>query len=291
MAIADGETATASASGVSEGKVTTLCRMPFWHTGGASARTGGNVASSTTSNSSSSLTHHFNHGHGHHSGGNFDGSARQTQQTTAAVGSSVSSVARSLLPKRRRLRLDPPTKLYFPYEPGKQVRSAIKIKNTSKSHVAFKFQTTAPKSCFMRPPGCILAPGESIIATVFKFVEHPENNEKQSDHKCKVKFKIVSLKVKEPMEYVPELFEEQKDHIAVEQILRVVFLDPEKKPCPQMEKLDRQLAEAEAALEARKKPPEETGPRIVGEGLVIDEWKERRERYLAKQQGEGVDSA
>lgn len=116
MAIADGETVTASASGVSEGKVTTLCRMPFWHTGGASARTGGNVASSTTSNSSSSLTHHFNHGHGHHSGGNFDGSARQTQQTTAAVGSSVSSVARSLLPKRRRLRLDPPTKLYFPCE-------------------------------------------------------------------------------------------------------------------------------------------------------------------------------
>ena len=39
-----------------------------------------------------------------------------------------------------------------------------------------------------------------------------------------------------------------------------------------MEKLKRQLAEAEAALEARKKPPEETGPRIVGEGLVIDEW-------------------
>ncbi|KAJ6333632.1 hypothetical protein OIU77_009491 [Salix suchowensis] len=67
--------------------------------------------------------------------------------------------------------------LYFkeiPYEPGKQVRSAIRIKNTSKSHVAFKFQTTAPKSCFMRPPGAILAPGESIIATVFKFVEMPE---------------------------------------------------------------------------------------------------------------------
>jgi hypothetical protein len=40
----------------------------------------------------------------------------------------------------------------------------------------------------------------------------------------------------------------------------------------QMDKLKRQLAEAEAALEARKKPPEENGPRIVGEGLVIDEW-------------------
>lgn len=39
-----------------------------------------------------------------------------------------------------------------------------------------------------------------------------------------------------------------------------------------MEKLKRQLAEAEAALESRKKPPEDTGPRIVGEGLVIDEW-------------------
>jgi len=141
----------------------------------------------------------------------------------------------------------------------------------------------------MRPPGGILAPGESIIATVFKFVEHPENNEKPLDQKFKVKFKIVSLKVKGPMEYVPELFDEQKDQIAVEQFLRVVFLDAER-PSPQMDKLKRQLAEAEAALEARKKPPEDNGPRIVGEGLVIDEWKERRERYLARQQIEGVDS-
>lgn len=39
-----------------------------------------------------------------------------------------------------------------------------------------------------------------------------------------------------------------------------------------MEKLKRQLAEAEAALDSRKKPQEEAGPRIVGEGLVIDEW-------------------
>lgn len=86
--------------------------------------------------------------------------------------------------------------------------------------------------------------------------------------------------------------------------------------------MKRQLAEADAALEARKKPAEETGPKIIGEGLVIDEWvslslvlvckssnilnqtnftlhvhfhfvfvqKERRERYLAKQQVEGVDS-
>ncbi|PNY17396.1 vesicle-associated protein 4-2-like [Trifolium pratense] len=150
------------------------------------------------------------------------------------------------------------------------------------------FQTTAPKSCYMRPPGGILSPGESVIATVFKFVEPPENNEKPTDQKSKVKFKIMSLKVQGEMDYVPELFDEQRDQVAVEQILRVVFLDPDRNS-PAMDKLKRQLAEAEAALEARKKPPEETGgPRVAGEGLVIDEWKERRERYLAKQQVEGV---
>jgi len=203
-------------------------------------------------------------------------------------------VARSILPTRRRLRLDPSNNLYFPYEPGKQVRSAVRIKNTSKSHVAFKFQTTAPKSCYMRPPGGILAPRESIIATVFKFVEPPENNEKQLDQKqldqkSKVKFKIMSLKVKEGIDYIPELFEEQKDQVAVERVLRVVFLDVERSS-PALEKLKRQLAEAEAALETRKKPPAETGPRVVGEGLVIDEWKERREKYLARQQVEAIDS-
>lgn len=202
---------------------------------------------------------------------------------------SVSSVARSILPPRRRLRLDPPSKLYFPYEPGKQVQSAIRIKNSSKSYVAFKFQTTAPKSCFMRPPGAVLVPGESLIATVFKFVEPPENNEKPLDQKCKVKFKIVSLKVKGPMDYEPELFDEQRDQVAVEQILPVVFLDVAR-PTRALEKLKCQLAEAEAALEAHKKPPVDTGPRIIGEGLVIDEWKERRERYLARQQVEGIDS-
>ncbi|XP_065637625.1 vesicle-associated protein 4-2 [Quercus suber] len=150
----------------------------------------------------------------------------QVEGSNPPGSSSVSSVARSLLPARRRLKLDPSNKLYFPYEPGKQVRSAVRIKNTSKSNVAFKFQTTAPKSCFMRPPGAILSPGESIIATVFKFVEQPENNEKPE--KSKLKFKIMSLKVKGVTDYIPELFDEQKDQVAVEQILRVVFLDPER---------------------------------------------------------------
>ncbi|KAL3733682.1 hypothetical protein ACJRO7_023108 [Eucalyptus globulus] len=223
-----------------------------------------------------------------------DGGSRARPGGGGGVGSSsgtVSSVARSLLPARRRLRLDPANSLYFPYEPGKQVRSAVRLKNTSRSHVAFKFQTTAPKSCYMRPPGGTLAPGESIIATVFKFVEQPENNEKQVDQKSKVKFKIMSLKVKAGIDYVPELFDEQKDQVTVERILRVVFLDVER-PSPAMEKLKRQLAEAEAALETRKKPPlAETGAQVVGDGLVIDEWKERREKYLARQQVEAVGTA
>ncbi|KAF7841959.1 vesicle-associated protein 4-2 [Senna tora] len=204
--------------------------------------------------------------------------------STSHSSNSVSSVARLLLPTRRRLKLDPSNKLYFPYEPGKQVRSAIRIKNTSKSPVAFKFQTTSPKSCFMRPPGAILSPGESIIASVFKFVEVPENNEKPE--KSGLKFKIMSLKVKGAIDYVPELFDEQKDQVAVEQILRVVFIEPEQ-PSPALEKLKHMLADADAALDARKKPPEDAGPKIIGEGLVIDEWKERRERYLARQHGEG----
>ncbi|KAL1834257.1 hypothetical protein DCAR_0104429 [Daucus carota subsp. sativus] len=254
----------------SDGKVWGLFKLPFRNS----------VNSNSTTSSSSQYRHQNQQLHSQSNRGP-DAAKSQT--------SSVSSVARSLIPTRRRLRLDPPNKLFFPYEPGKQVRSAIGIKNTSKSYVAFKFQTTAPKSCFMRPPGAILAPGESLIATVFKFVETPENNEKPMDQKSRVKFKIMSLKVQGPMDYVPELFDEQKDQVAVEQILRVVFLDVEH-PTPALEKLNRQLAEAEAAVEASKKPPEDTGPKIIGEGLVIDEWKERRERYLARQQVEGGDS-
>ncbi|MED6144890.1 Vesicle-associated protein 4-2, variant 2 [Stylosanthes scabra] len=189
---------------------------------------------------------------------------------TKTNSNSISSLAKLLLPTPRRLKLDPSNKLFFPYEPGKQVKSAIRIKNTSKSYVAFKFQTTSPKSCFMRPPGAILSPGESIIATVFKFVENPENNEKPQ--KPALKFKIMSLKVKGPMDYIPELFDEQIDKVTVEQILQVVFLDPERPSSKALEKLKRQLDEADAAMEARKKPSEDAGPRIIGEGLVIDEW-------------------
>lgn len=268
----------------SEGKVWGLFNRPFRPTTHQQHHQQQQQSSSSSSamyNYSTFATHHTTTNTASHG---VDGSNSSTHSN-----SSVSSIAKSFLLTRRRLRLEPSTKLYFPYEPGKQVRSAVSIKNTSKSHVAFKFQTTSPKSCFMRPPGAILAPGESLIATVFKFVEAPENNEKPLETKRKVKFKIMSLKVKGPMDYVPELFDEQKDRVAIERILQVVFLDVNR-PSPALEKLNRMLAEAEAEVEARKKAPEDNGPKIIGEGLVIDEWKERRERYLARQQVEGADS-
>ncbi|KAJ7549621.1 hypothetical protein O6H91_07G060600 [Diphasiastrum complanatum] len=201
----------------------------------------------------------------------------------------VSAVAKAFLLSKRRLRLDPEKKLVFLYEPGKQVSSAVKIKNVSRSNVAFKFQTNAPKSCFMRPPNGIIKPNETIYATVVKFVEQPERP--QQHKKSKEKFKIVSLKVKDGTEYTPELFEEQRELVAVERVLRVVFIDPQHSSPAEMEKLQKRLAEAEAAQAARKKPIEEKSPKGgFVEGLVIDEWKERREKYLARQQVEAADS-
>ncbi|KAL3714847.1 hypothetical protein ACJRO7_006709 [Eucalyptus globulus] len=246
-------------------------KMPFWQSTASSPSPGTSSSASVPSFQQNQSVHPDHHQLGdHHS------------------ASGVAAMAKSLLPARRRLRLDPPNKLFFQYEPGKQVRSAIEIKNVSKTHVAFKFQTTAPKSCYMRPPGSVLAPGENLIATVFKFVEPPENDDKPAILKSLVKFKIMSLKVNGQMDYVPELFDEQRDQVTVEKILRVVFLDPNQ-PSHLLEKLKRQLAQAEAALETQKKPVEEPGTGPVKEG-VIDEWKERRERYLAQQHLEGVDS-
>ncbi|CAN1231895.1 Vesicle-associated protein 4-2 [Linum perenne] len=244
--------------------------MPFWQTAGNATTTSSSSSSSSSNNTSSTSsgsmnsTAHYNRpaaAGDQQSHGEIPGGERsQSSTTTLSTATAVSLVAKSLLPTRRRLKLDPASKLFFPYEPGKQVRSAIGIKNICKSHIAFKFQTTAPKSCYMRPPGGILAPGESLIATVFKFVEPPENNEKQVlDVKSRVKFKIVSLKVKGEMEYVPELA---------------------------LQKLKRQLAEAEAELENRKKPPEEPSPRTAAAAAAVSLQKERRERYLAQQQVE-----
>ncbi|CAH2071689.1 unnamed protein product [Thlaspi arvense] len=261
----------------SDGRRWGLFKLPFRNSNSQASSSSSMATSSSSSAPSSDLNQNYIHQSRHfryHGPPAVEGLGQnQNHHQPATTIPSMSSVARSLLPTKRRLKLDPPAKLYFPYEPGKQVRSAIKIKNTSKSHVAFKFQTTEPKSCFMRPNGAILAPGEEIIATVFKFVEAPENNERPMEKKSGFKFKIMSLKMKVPTDYMPELFKEQKDQVSEEQVMRVVFLDPES-PNPMMEKLKSQLAEADAADEARKKKAPEviSGPNLIGEGLVIDEW-------------------
>lgn len=140
----------------------------------------------------------------------------------------------------------------------------------------------------MKPPNGILGPKESITTTVVKFVEQPENSQERK--KTKDKFKIVSLKVREGVEFTPELFDENKESLAVEKVLRVVFLDPQR-PSKELEKLKKRLAEAEADSEARKKPVDDKAAKPPGptEG-VLDEWKVRRERYLARQAAEGADS-
>lgn len=218
----------------------------------------------------------------------------QSQEIARASTSSMSTIARAFKISRRRLRLDPDKKLHFLCEPGKQVSSAIKIKNVSRNHVAFKFQTTAPKSCFMRPPSGVLAPNATIIATVVKFLEQPER-EHPRGKKTKDKFKIVSLSVEPGVDFTPELFEDQRELVTVERILQVVFIDPQKASSEELDRLQKRLTEAEAAEAAeaaRTRPAAEMMPKgtMVVEGLVIDEWKQRRENYLARQHGEGGES-
>lgn len=82
----------------SDGKVWGLFKIPFRN-------------SQSTNSSSSNFAHYQqNYGHGNNTThSQVDGSGAQ-----GSTGSSVSSVARSLLPTRRRLKLDPSNKLYFP---------------------------------------------------------------------------------------------------------------------------------------------------------------------------------
>ncbi|KAH9329231.1 hypothetical protein KI387_001339, partial [Taxus chinensis] len=233
-------------------KAWNLCPMPWW-----------------ISNNNTNINNNSNN----NNWGSADRIPGHTQQYDQrlpnAKQQSFAAIAKASLLTRRRLRFDPDGKLYFIYEPGKQVSSAVRIKNVSRSYVAFKFQTNAPKSCFMRPPNGILAPKESILATVMKFVEQPEH---PHEKKTKDKFKIVSLKVKEGVEYTPELFDEHKELVTVERVLQVVFLDPQR-PCQDLEKLQKRLAEAEALNQARKKPHDDNTqkPAAPAEG-VLDEW-------------------
>lgn len=75
--------AVANEKSVSDVKVWSFCRLPFWHHGGGGP---------------SSLQNQLGGG----------------DQSIPLSSIKVSSVAKSFLPTRRRLTLDPPNKLYFP---------------------------------------------------------------------------------------------------------------------------------------------------------------------------------
>ncbi|KAL1095405.1 hypothetical protein V6Z11_D06G154700 [Gossypium hirsutum] len=78
----------------SDGKVWGIFKLPF-------RQTGNNTRTTLSSSSTSNL---YVQTQPHAEGSNHHGSAI-----------SVSSVAKSLLPTRRRLKLDPANKLYFPF--------------------------------------------------------------------------------------------------------------------------------------------------------------------------------
>lgn len=96
--------------------------MPFW---------GGKASSSS---STQSLGNSYQN---QRRGQLLDGSGADSA-TPRAGGTSVSSIARSFLPHRRRLRLDPPTKLFFPcmYH---ESSSAVIISQWQPAPAAFDF--------------------------------------------------------------------------------------------------------------------------------------------------------
>ncbi|KAL6990939.1 hypothetical protein U1Q18_009060 [Sarracenia purpurea var. burkii] len=83
-----------------DGRIFGLFKLPFRHSG--------NAHSTTPSSSFHSAHHHSQH----YSSRNNSQAEGSNPHNNAPV--SVLSVARSLLPARRRFRLDPASKLYFP---------------------------------------------------------------------------------------------------------------------------------------------------------------------------------
>lgn len=95
MAIAEEKSASSDAKGWS------LFRLPFKQSGNSQSS-----SSSSITTSDNSTHHHIHHLYGQ--------TNQQSDGSNVNSSNSVSSVARSLLPTRRRLRLDPANKLYFP---------------------------------------------------------------------------------------------------------------------------------------------------------------------------------
>ena len=109
MAVTDLRPSAAVAD--NEGKVWALCCIPFF--------CGGNN-SSATSNSSATATQSLTRNRDQLGSGRSQmsqgGNGSTRSGNSSVSGARSVSVAKSILPTRRRLRLDPKTKLYFPCE-------------------------------------------------------------------------------------------------------------------------------------------------------------------------------
>jgi hypothetical protein len=124
MAIS-GDDRYAPAGDSGSGKLWNLCRMPFRQAAGGPA---------PASSSSSSGIHHSAGRYGNEAPAAGDGGA-------PGAPAGISTVAKALLPARRRLRLDPSNKLYFPCECSKNssllcaflVLFALKMARSSES--------------------------------------------------------------------------------------------------------------------------------------------------------------
>jgi hypothetical protein len=110
MAIADQRSPTDNTPSNNNSKVWGFLKLPFL--GGSNTNT--TPSSSTTNTPTSTMMmmqqqqQQQHHHHNHQPNSLIEGS------NPPLASNSVSSVARSLLPTRRRLKLDPSSKLYFP---------------------------------------------------------------------------------------------------------------------------------------------------------------------------------
>lgn len=102
----------------SDGRRWGLFKLPFRNSNAQATSSSSSIATSSTSASSSNLNNNYIHQSRHfqyHGPPVVEGLGQNHHQSTATIPS-MSSVARSLLPTKRRLKLDPSAKLYFPCE-------------------------------------------------------------------------------------------------------------------------------------------------------------------------------
>jgi len=107
MAIADQRSPTDNTPSNNNSKVWGFLKLPFL--GGSNTNT--TPSSSTTNTPTSTMMMMQQQQHHHH---NHQPNSLIEGSNPPLASNSVSSVARSLLPTRRRLKLDPSSKLYFP---------------------------------------------------------------------------------------------------------------------------------------------------------------------------------